>query len=100
MDKIAKELKIGAKLTTYVARHTFSTILKRGGVPIAYISESPGHTDLRTTENYLGSFEDEQKIEFAKLLIPAKKLHPFLSPVILFVFYILIRRIRHIQIFT
>lgn len=73
MDKIAKELKIGTNLTTYVARHTFSTILKRGGVPIAYISESLGHSDLRTTENYLGSFEDEQKIEFAKLLIPKKK---------------------------
>jgi len=55
-----------------LARHPFSRILKRGGVPIAYISESPGHSDLRTTENYLGSFEDNQKKEFGKLLMPEK----------------------------
>ena len=73
MAKIADELGLNTNLTTYVARHTFSTILKRGGVPIAFISESLGHTDLRTTENYLGSFEDEQKREYAKLLLPPEK---------------------------
>lgn len=70
MKRIAKELGISQNLTTYVARHTFSTILKRNGVPISFISESLGHGDLRTTENYLGSFEDEQKKEYTKLLIP------------------------------
>ncbi|MEI6764608.1 MAG: site-specific integrase [Bacteroidota bacterium] len=72
MVRMAKDLGIETNLTTYVARHTFSTILKRGGVPIAFISESLGHSDLRTTENYLGSFEDEQKRAFARLLIPEK----------------------------
>ena len=72
MAKIAEELHIESNLTTYVARHTFSTILKRGGVPIAYISESLGHSDIRTTENYLGSFDDEQKMEYSKLLLPPK----------------------------
>lgn len=33
-------------LTTYVARHTFATVLKRSGVSIAIISESLGHSDL------------------------------------------------------
>ena len=33
-------------LTTYVARHTFATVLKRSGVNIAIISESLGHSDL------------------------------------------------------
>jgi len=73
MNRIGNDLGIETKLTTYVARHTFSTILKRGGVPISFISESLGHTDLKTTENYLGSFEDEQKREFANLLIPKGK---------------------------
>jgi len=65
-------VKMEERNPPYLARHPFSRILKRGGVPIAYISESPGHSDLRTTENYLGSFEDNQKKEFGKLLMPEK----------------------------
>ena len=53
---------IGLKtpLTTYVARHTFATVLKRSGVSIAIISESLGHSDLATTQIYLDSFENSQ----------------------------------------
>ena len=53
---------IGLKtpLTTYVARHTFATVLKRSGVNIAIISESLGHSDLATTQIYLDSFENSQ----------------------------------------
>jgi len=54
--------KIGLKtpLTTYVARHTFATVLKRSGVNIGIISESLGHSDLKTTQIYLDSFENSQ----------------------------------------
>ncbi|MCI6050807.1 MAG: tyrosine-type recombinase/integrase [Phocaeicola plebeius] len=45
---------------TYVARHTFATVLKRSGVNIAIISESLGHSDLSTTQIYLDSFENSQ----------------------------------------
>ena len=47
-------------LTTYVARHTFATVLKRSGVSVALISESLGHSDLSTTQIYLDSFENSQ----------------------------------------
>ena len=47
-------------LTTYVARHTFATVLKRSGVNSAIISESLGHSDLSTTQIYLDSFENSQ----------------------------------------
>ena len=47
-------------LTTYVARHTFATVLKRSGVNIAIISESLGHSALSTTQIYLDSFENSQ----------------------------------------
>ena len=56
-------------LTTYVARHTFATILKRSGVNIAIISESLGHSDLETTQIYLGSFENSQIDEAMKSLL-------------------------------
>lgn len=47
-------------LTTYVARHTYATVLKRSGVSVALISESLGHSDLSTTQIYLDSFETSQ----------------------------------------
>lgn len=55
-------------LSTYTARHSFASVLKRSGANIAYISESLGHTDLKTTENYLASFEKEERIKNAALL--------------------------------
>lgn len=56
-------------LTTYVARHTFATVLKREGVNIALISESLGHSDLSTTQIYLDSFENSQIDEAMKNLL-------------------------------
>jgi len=43
-------------------------VLKRSGSNIAYISESLGHNDLKTTENYLASFEKEERIKNASFL--------------------------------
>ncbi|MBL0051720.1 MAG: tyrosine-type recombinase/integrase [Bacteroidetes bacterium] len=53
---------------TYAARHTFSTILKRKGVSTEFIKESLGHSSIVTTENYLDSFTDDVKLEYAQLL--------------------------------
>ncbi len=72
MGHIASKLEIDKKITTYTARHSFATILKRGGAPIEYISESLGHGNLETTERYLDSFEDETKEKFAKILVDFK----------------------------
>jgi tetratricopeptide (TPR) repeat protein len=58
MKEIGERLGIG-NISTYTARHSFATVLKRAGANIAYISESLGHQDLKTTENYLASFERE-----------------------------------------
>ena len=38
-----------------------------------FISESLGHSDLKTTENYLDSFENDMKKEFAAKLTAFKK---------------------------
>lgn len=60
---------IECSMTTYVARHSFATVLKREGVSISIISEAMGHRDVATTEIYLDSFYDEQKDSaMAKLL--------------------------------
>ena len=76
LTKVNRNLKelstmIGLKtpITTYVARHTFATVLKRSGVNIAIISESLGHSDLSTTQIYLDSFENSQIDEAMKNLL-------------------------------
>jgi integrase len=69
MGKVAKNLGIDKKVTTYTARHTFSTILKRSGVGIQAISEALGHTSTNTTKAYLDSFDDDSKKEMAKKLL-------------------------------
>lgn len=72
MKHILKNLEIDKKGTTYVARHTFSTVLKRSGASTEYIQEALGHSDIKTTENYLDSFEKEVKKEFAQRLTSFK----------------------------
>jgi len=67
VKKIGDKLGI-SNISTYTARHSFASVLKRSGANIAYISDSLGHTDLKTTENYLASFEKEERIKNAKLL--------------------------------
>lgn len=60
MKRIATELNIGKEVTTYFARHSFATILKRSGVQTEMISELLGHSSMNVTENYLDSFENDQ----------------------------------------
>ena len=55
-------------LSTYSARHSYATVLKRSGANIAFISESLGHQNVRTTENYLASFEKDERRKNAALL--------------------------------
>jgi integrase/recombinase XerD len=71
--RITESLKIKSDVTTYTARHSFATILKRAGVNISYISDALGHSDLKTTQGYLGSFENEEKKKIAAHLINFSK---------------------------
>ena len=68
MKEIATALEIPEKVTTYTARHSFATMLKRGGASKEFISESMGHSNQKTTEVYLDSFEDEDKAKWAGVL--------------------------------
>ena len=60
---LASELEIKTDVTTYVARHSFASILKNTGVNIALISQALGHQDIKTTEIYLSKFDDKQMDE-------------------------------------
>lgn len=60
LHKLADELGIKEDVTTYVARHSFATVLKKSGVNIGIISQALGHQDIKTTQIYLSKFDDEQ----------------------------------------
>lgn len=60
LKHIGEELGLPIKLTTYVARHSFATVLKRAGVSTSIISESLGHSSEKITQTYLDSFEKSQ----------------------------------------
>jgi integrase/recombinase XerD len=48
-----------------VARHTFSTVLKRSGASTEIIQVALGHTNIKTTEAYLDSFDRDTKKQLA-----------------------------------
>ncbi|GAB3702343.1 hypothetical protein GCM10027592_31650 [Spirosoma flavus] len=68
MNKIGEQLGVEGDLNSYSARHSYATSLLKSMVPLAFISKSLGHTNLKTTESYLGSFDDEEAKEFLSAL--------------------------------
>ena len=60
LRKIGNELGLTFPLTTYVARHSYASVLKHAGVDVSLISESLGHADLTTTQIYLDSFGNDR----------------------------------------
>ncbi len=68
MKRISADLSIDKNVTTYFARHSFATVLKRSGVKTEMISELLGHNSIGTTNNYLDSFETDQIKEQTSVL--------------------------------
>ena len=73
MKEIGKDLGFNLTLTTYVARHSFATILVRGGAPIAFASQSLGHTSILTTQKYFAGFDLKTQAEYHESTYPIFK---------------------------
>lgn len=69
LKKIGEEYGFELKITTYVARHTQATVMKRAGVSTSVISELMGHSSERVTQYYLDSFGNEQMDDAMKNLL-------------------------------
>ena len=69
LKRIGEKLNFPFKLTTYVARHSYATISMRNEVPVQHISESLGHSSLKVTSSYLGSFEENVKRDWTNKLL-------------------------------
>ncbi|MDN3659492.1 site-specific integrase [Ferruginibacter paludis] len=70
--KIGVELGFSLALTSYVARHSFATILVRGGAPIEFASQSLGHANILTTQQYFAGFDLAKQAEYVKALTDFK----------------------------
>ena len=57
LKKVAEKAEIGVTLTMYVARHSWASIAKAEGIPIALISEGLGHEKESTTRIYLATLD-------------------------------------------
>ena len=72
IKSIAEDLEIKKTVTTYSARHSFATVLKRSGASMEIISEMLGHSNLKTTRLYLDSFEKDTLEKTTNALIDFK----------------------------
>lgn len=60
LKQIGEALDLPITLTTYVARHSYATVLKRAEVATSIICESLGHSSEKVTQIYLDGFENSQ----------------------------------------
>lgn len=65
LTKIAKMLDI-PKLSLHVARHTFADIARKKTGNIYLVSDALDHGDLKTTENYFASAQNEENDDFVR----------------------------------
>lgn len=69
LTAIGEELNFNVHLCLNLARHSFATMLKICGTPVAFISDAMGHTSSTTTEHYLKSIPDENLQQLSSQLL-------------------------------
>jgi integrase/recombinase XerD len=61
IKKLAVLVGVNPDISTYFARHSFTTISVQNGASLEFIQESLGHSSMTTTMNYWGGFTDNVK---------------------------------------
>lgn len=59
LKKIAKKAKIQSNVTFHIARHSYANVALKKGMSVYSLSKSLGHSDLKVTESYIKSFDEE-----------------------------------------
>ena len=57
LKKIAEKAEITTNLTMHISRHAFAHIAQESGAESSAIKNILGHSNLATTERYMGSFD-------------------------------------------
>ncbi|WP_455638916.1 tyrosine-type recombinase/integrase [Parabacteroides sp.] len=71
LKKLGK--KIGCYLSTYVARHSWASIAHKRGIAEEVISESMGHTSVKTTRIYIAALDNRMIDRANKVVIMGKQ---------------------------
>lgn len=56
-------------LTTYVARHTWASMMRNMGISLSVVSKGLGHESLKTTQIYLSSIDTENVVKANRKMI-------------------------------
>lgn len=59
LKTIATKAEINKKISTHTARHSFADIARKKTNNLYNLSKTLGHSNLKTTENYIASFDEE-----------------------------------------
>ncbi|WP_420401354.1 tyrosine-type recombinase/integrase [Flagellimonas sp.] len=69
IKKLAMENGITDEISTYWARHSFTTQAIRKGASMELLQESLGHKSLSTTQNYFAGFSNDVKQKLSESLL-------------------------------
>ncbi len=73
LKNLAKDNGLNEDVSTYWARHSFATMAVRNNVPLKFISDSLGHSNFKTTENYIDSFPKDVTKEYRDKMFKYRK---------------------------
>ena len=73
LKKIAEKAEIAKPLSMHISRHSFAHIAHESGAESSAIKNIPGHSNLATTERYMGSFDTSKTDETLRNVFAKKK---------------------------
>ena len=69
IKNLAEAAGVTTDISTYWARHSFTTNAIRNGASMEFIQDSLGHQDMKTTMNYWGGFEESVKRDISQKIM-------------------------------
>lgn len=73
LKKIAEKAEVTTNLTMHISRHAFAHIAQESGAESSAIMNILGHSNLATTERYMGSFDTSKTDSTLRSLFAKKK---------------------------
>lgn len=69
LGQLSGVLRLGCKLSSYTARHTWATLAYHKKCPVGVISNALGHSSIKVTETYLKPFEAAELDKTNRMII-------------------------------
>lgn len=69
LQRYSKHIGLDKQISYQTARHSFATNAIQQGASMEFVSESLGHSSLKTTQNYFSGFDDKAKVSMSNKLM-------------------------------